>query len=441
MRTTIDSCHCERSDTCPGGQCQGAIPSTTRRLLRAGKRRPRNNEILALLLGLAILLGSANPARAQSGVEVADVQVTYTFGTEVNFSAKIASPIPIQSATISFRPANGNTQSQTLSFGADGTADYRFDARANTLPPFAPVVFWFDVTLSDGTRFTSGTYNFRYADNRFTWRDLEDGALRVHWYEGKAAFGAAALDAARRGLPSISNLIPVNLSEPLDIYVYASPAVLQSALTLGGRAWIEGNAIPELGVAMVSVPPGAEQSLALEQDVPHEMTHVLLYRNVGANYYRLPNWLREGMATLAESYPNPDWDAALSQAVETQSLLPLSDLCASFPTDSGTSFLAYAESRSFTKFILDNFGASGLSALTASYADGLDCEQGASQALGSPLSDLEIRWRESVLGENRGGTILSNLLPYLIVVGLVLLAAAWGVVSRLFERSSDGGEI
>jgi hypothetical protein len=408
--------------------------------------RPRNDAgflryVFILLLGLMILLGSVNPARAQSGVEVTEVRVEYSFGTEVNFSARITSPIPIQSATISFRPAEGMAQTQPLTLNADGTMAYNFKTLDNTLPPFGWIVFWFDVTLADGTKFTGATYNFRYSDNRFEWRDLEDGLLRVHWYDGDAAFGAAALDAARRGLQSASKMIQISLSEPLDVYVYATPAELQSALVLGGQGWIEGHASPELGVAMMSISPGAEQGLELERVIPHELMHVLLYRSVGANYNRLPTWLREGMATLAEVYPNPDFDAALAQATETGTLLPLADLCASFPSDSGPAFLAYAESRSFTQFILDNYGTPGLSALMASYADGLDCEQGAYQALGLPLSDLEIRWRESVLGENRSGTVFSSLLPYLIVVALIFLAAAWGVVSRIFGRSSDDGEI
>jgi len=393
------------------------------------------------LLGLMIPFGAVNPARAQSGGEVTDVRVEYTFGTEVIFSARVAASVPIQSATVSFRPATGNTQTQPLSVNADGSVGYRFDAKSNTLPAFGTIMFWFDVTLADGTRSTSGTYNFRYTDNRFAWRDLEEGALRVHWYEGDAAFGAAALDAARRGLQSVANLISVNLTEPLDVYVYSTSAELQSALLLGGLGWIDGYASPEAGVTMISVAPGPEQSLELERQTSHELMHVLLYRNVGANYHRVPVWLREGMATLAELSPDPAWTPTLMQAVESQSLLPLTNLCATFPADAEPVFLAYAESRSFTQFLLDNFGSMKLSALVTAYADGLDCEQGALQTLGSPLSDLEIRWRASVLGENRGGLVFSSLLPYLIVVALIFLAAAWGVVSRIFWRSNDDGII
>jgi hypothetical protein len=390
-----------------------------------------------ILLGMLILFGFARPAGAQSGVEITEVRVEYRFGEQVNFLARIQSPVPIQNASVTFRESDGLAQTQPLTVNADGSAGYRYDASLNALPPFSQVVFWFDVTLADGTVTTSGTYNFRYTDNRFPWQEREEGALRVHWYDGDEAFGAAALDAARRGLDAVRGLISLELAGPIDIYVYATANDLQGALVLGGQSWVAGHASPELGVVMVSIPPGPAQSIALERQMPHELTHVLLYQSLGPNYNRLPAWLTEGLATMAELYPNPDLDAVLAQAVESNSLLPLADLCASFPPDTGRAFLAYAQSESFTRFLLDNYGTTGLSALTSAYADGLDCEQGARRALEQPLSQLEVRWRESVLGENRGGVVAANLFPYLLLLGLVLIVPVWGALGHLRARRKN----
>ncbi len=389
------------------------------------------------LLGLLILLGLARPAAAQSGGEVTDIRVEYKFGEQINFLARIQSSVPIQNATVTFRTYAGIAQTQLLTVNADGTAGYRYDAQLNALPPFARIVYWFDVTLTDGTRFTSPTNNFIYADNRFNWQTLEEGVLRVHWYEGDAAFGAAVLDAARRGLDSARALVPMETAGTIDIYVYATASELQGALVLGGQSWIAGHASPELGVVMISTTPGPEQSNALERLAPHELTHVLLYQSLGPNYNRLPVWLTEGMAMNVELIPNPDLDATLAAAVDSNSLLPLADLCAAFPPDTGRAFLAYAQSKSFVRFLLDNFGTIGLSALTSAYADGLDCEEGARRALEQPLSQLEVRWRESALGENRSGVVAANLFPYLLVLALVLFVPVWGAIGRLIGRRKN----
>jgi hypothetical protein len=390
--------------------------------------------LASVLFGLAILFGSARPVSGQAGGEVVEARAEHRFGEEIQFFARIQSPIPIQNASVTFRTADGLAQTQPMSVNADGTAGYRYDARLNLLPPFARIVYWFDVTLSDGTSFTSGQFDFIYTDNRFNWQTLEDGALRVHWYEGDAAFGAAVLDAARRGTQAARALLPMESAGTIDVYVYASGMDLQSALELGGQSWVAGHASPELGVVMLSVTPGPEQSNALERQTPHELAHVLLYQSLGTGYNRLPVWLTEGLATNAELIPNADLDATLAAAVDSNALLPLSELCAAFPPDTGRAFLAYAESKSFVRFLLDNYGTTGLSALVSAYADGMDCEEGARRALEQPLSQLEVRWRESALGENRSGVVAMNLFPYLLVLGLVLFVPVWGAVNRLIER-------
>ncbi|MDO9303634.1 MAG: peptidase MA family metallohydrolase, partial [Anaerolineales bacterium] len=212
-------------------------------------------------------------------------------------------------------------------------------------------------------------------------------------------------------------------------------ADLQGALVLGGQSWVSGHASPELGVVMISISPQSEQkNIELERQSPHELTHVLLYQSLGLNYNNLPVWLTEGMASTAELYPNPDLDATLAAAVESNSLLPLADLCAAFPPDTGRAFLAYAQSKSFVRYLLDNYGVTGFSALISAYADGMNCEEGARRALEQPLSQLEVRWRESALGENRIGVVTFNLFPYLLVLGLVLFVPVWGAIGRLIGQ-------
>lgn len=393
-----------------------------------------------VFLALLLVLAMANPARAQSGSVVSDVRVVSEFGRQVTFLARIQSPVGIQSASVSFREEDGIQQTQPLTLSLDGTAAYTYDASAKALKPFARIVFWFNVTLADGTQVQSENYNFDYIDNRFDWQTREDGIMRAHWVNGDAAFGDAVLDVARRGLQSVSTLITVDLAEPINIWVYPSADDIQGALLLGGQSWVAGHASPELGVVMVSVVPGADQSIQLERQVPHELVHVLLYRRVGANYNRLPVWLREGMASMAELYYNTDLDLVLANAAETNSIIPFADLCSSFPPDTSNAQLAYAESRSFTQFIVDNYGTSGLTNLALAYADGLDCEQGARQALGLSLSQLEVRWRESTLGENRSGMIVSNLFPYLLLLVLVLIVPVWVAFGRILQRKNHARE-
>jgi hypothetical protein len=274
----------------------------------------------------------------------------------------------------------------------------------------------------------------RPADDRFNWQTLESGMLKIHWYEGDLNFGQDALETAQAGLESIGSLVPPDLEQPIEIFIYANADDLHGALVPGKEDWVAGHADPELGVVLVLIEPGPQQGITMEQRIPHELMHVMLYRHVGAGYKDLPIWLREGMATLAEMYPNAEHERVLKDARAGSALIPLKDLCVSFPDDPAQAFLAYAESRSFTSYLHELYGSTGLQNLAAAYGDGVDCESGTERAFSISLSNLEQKWHSAVLGQNSFLPALQNILPYLVLLCLVLVIPLIGIVSTLRKK-------
>ena len=403
--------------------------------------------VLCLIVTASITLGFCTPAQAQSAVTVSDVGVDYSFGEEITFTARIQaasgmvgqSPTIIQEALIFFHvQGDPNIRVAPIQIGADGMTSYQYPVSAGLLPPFARIYFWYRLTLQGGEVYTSPQFYFDYVDNRFPWQTLEDASVRLHWYAGDVSFGQAAFDVARIGLQAVNNLIPaaplgLRQSELIDLYIYATPTDAQNVLSLGGQppglsartGWLAGQASPDLGMVLVSISAGAEQTIAMQRQIPHELAHVLLYRHTGAAYNQLPTWLREGIASLAELYPNADYVQVLGIAAQNQTLLPIPDLCGLFPQDASGALLAYAESASFTRYLHKTYGTSGLLTLIQAYSDGLDCEQGAARSFGSPLSQMDQQWRQAALGENVGGLAFRNLLPYLVILVVILAFPVW----------------
>jgi hypothetical protein len=395
--------------------------------------------VFFFLLAL-ISVGFTNMPQAQSGLNATNVNISYNFGQQITFLSRLTSDTPIQQAFISFREVTDqNTRVVPLTLGADGSTAYQYDASQHLIPPFAVIEFSYQATLTNNQSVSTGPFYFRYDDNRFAWKELNDESVIVHWYNGDDAFGQAALDAARAGLQGIGQTFPVALNPPVDVYIYANFDDLVSSLTLGGRQWEAGHADPSLGIGMLAVAPSDTQSIDLQQLVPHELTHIMLYRFLGNGFNSLPTWLEEGIASMEELYPNPDYASALDAASKNNSLLSFGDLCVSFPADSGRAYLAFAESQSFVRFLRDTYGSTGLVALTQAYADGLDCDLGATRAVGVPLNQLEARWRESVLGQNIVGVASQNLLPYLIILGLTLIVPIWGAIGIIVARRKNVG--
>ena len=387
----------------------------------------RTRKALALFLVMAAsALLNARQAQAvalssskgQGGIVLENVGASIRFGEQITFFATIKASIPIRQASIIITDeGQGITHVGQIMIDSQGRAEFIFDARQNALRPFTFMRWRYEFVLGDGSTTQSESFFIRYDDNRFAWQSLGSGVLRVSWVQRDPAFGQNALTIAQTGLQGMENLIPVDLSQPVDIFIYPSQNDL---LVLGGETWTAGHADPALGVVLVAVEPDDHQSLAMEQRIPHELMHVMLYRQLGTGYNRLPAWLREGFATLAEINPSADYDRVLQDAGARNALIPVMDLCASFPSESVSAFLAYAEARSFTAYLRDMYGSSALLELARHYADGVDCARGVELVYGTSLVQLEFMWHQTALGQNAWGVALRNMLPYLILCGLVL---------------------
>ncbi len=400
---------------------------------------------ILLVLGLSPLgMQQANGAapsapQRQSSLLVENATVAVEFGKTITFAATLKDPIPNKQVSILFRGLDEKiTRVETVAVGDDGSVKYTYDASQNFFPPFSWVVFWFQATLADGQTYTSSPITFQYNDNRFPWREASRANVTVHWYAGDDAFGTAALDAAGAGLLAMNEVIPVSLDTAINVYIYSNVDDLKGTLELGGESWAGGHANPELGVVLAAIAPGSPQQIEMEIEIPHEITHVMLYKALGENYAKQPAWLLEGIASMVELYPNPDYARALEIASESESLLSFEDLCASFPADAGNAFLAYAQSQSFVSFIRNTYGNAGLARLMDSYGDGFSCELGATNALGTPLSQLDTRWRETVLGQNVLGVAARNLSPFILLMALVLVVPIWGAIDLLRQRRKRG---
>jgi hypothetical protein len=379
--------------------------------------------VLSTLFLLASLFAPVRPGNAQASLQIEDVQINYEYGAQITFAARFAPMSNVQEAYLFFQ-AEGDidAHSSLLTLSEDGESLYRYEVNTGLIRPFARVFFWYRVALVDGGVFASPRYFFQYDDNRYPWQILEDDQIRVHWYAGEPDFGQQAFDAAHIGLQSLENLVPVDPGLlPVDLFVYATGQDIEDTLRLGGYDWNTGHVNPELGVVLVAVSPDENASSGLSSQIPHELTHVVLYRMKGSASAGLPVWLSEGIASLAENSAVTSMSQELIAANENDMLLSMEELCASFPADAANAALAYAQAASFTQYLREQYGPGGLQSLIDSYAQGRTCEEGARHALNQPLSQLDRHWRQAVLGEAASPVALANLLPYAAIILLVFL--------------------
>lgn len=385
-----------------------------------------------------LIAGFSHPARAQSETRVVDITVSHRFGEQIDLQVTIESELEIANLEVVFSSSDGLTIHESpVSINPDGEVSYSLDLAQQPLRTFSEIIIHFEIELSDGTFIASKPINYYYDDNRFDWQAQQNDAFTVYWYQDDPELGNKILDAANDGWVRIQTQLDVPAPDGIVIYAYSSVVDMQDTLMFSGGSsyWIAGHAASDLGVIIVSLPPGPDQSLEIRRQIPHELLHILLYRKLGPDYTNLPRWLNEGLASIAELFPNPDYQILLERAYERDALIPIRDLCASFPIDAAYFQLAYAEAYGFTWHLQQTYGDDKLETLIQSYASGMDCEQGTLPVYERSLSELEAAWRQVVFDEDRVLNIWLDSLPLLIVIGVAFITPAGLVVLRVGRRS------
>ncbi len=389
--------------------------------------------LIALVLGLCSILSPRIAYAAD--IDVLENEVDYSFAQQATFTLRAETEMEIARLYLFFR-AQDDTATEVVEVALEEPtseidASYTHDLRRSPLPSFAEVTFWWRLEDEAGTTLRTDPRQFRYADNRFRWDQIAGEGITVHWIEGLGdpAFGQAALDVARNSVMEIGADLRLNSTDPIDIYIYDTQQNLRAAMLLTGRDWVARQARPELDVIVVAIPDEDGYTSRMKRYLPHEITHLLIYRRVSpAGYQHVPAWLDEGLATVNERLPNAEYDLMLERAREQNQLLPLEDLCVPFSPDAGTALLSYAQSASVVRFIREQYGADDLRSLLAAYANGASCAGGVQTALNMSLDGLENAWRASLVespwqvwmdrvGVWIGLWVLVSVPPMLLVIG------------------------
>jgi len=360
----------------------------------------------------------------QIGIDFVDINQEWVFGEKINFRGSIQSPTPVKEAVLFIQPNGADTQLIQFKPGVTGKINQTYDLTKNPLQAFTRVDYWYQVKLESGIETTSQVFSFFYEDNRYDWQRLESERFAISWADGDLEFGQTLMNVAVDSLASAQSILPLDPPTPLRIYVYSSASEMQTAVNLSSSSWSAGHANPETGVILLSIAPGPDARAEMERQLPHEIMHIFEYQILQDKYDHAPMWLLEGLASIAELYPNPEYRQVLDNAVAEESLIPIIVLCDSFPRDLSGAVLAYAESTSFVRFLYQNYGSTGLSGLLDQYRDGLRCEAGVQAALGTSLVQAEGRWQTEILGHKPLLIAWKQVRPYIFLALVILTRLA-----------------
>jgi len=262
------------------------------------------------------------------------------------------------------------------------TLAYSLDVATGGYLPNTPFTARWRVTYPDGTTDIGPEVGTRYEDTRFDWRTTSGPIVRVHWYDGDAAFGARALRIGEEAVEKAAGLLGVSEHEPVDFFVYADQDSFYDALGPGTRENVGGQADSGIRTLFALITPDEIDDAWVGTVIPHELTHLVFDTAATNPYHQPPRWLNEGVAVyLSQGYDASD-RSVVERAASDADLMPLEALTGEFPTTAQRFVLAYAESVSAVDYLVRTYGTEGLVRLIRSYADGRSDDEAFTDALG-----------------------------------------------------------
>jgi hypothetical protein len=358
----------------------------------------RSRPIQVLFLALLPWLLTAAPSKSQP--IAGQSRAEYEFGQAIHFSLLVQGSVPISAVTLFFQaaemPATTTVQIPIEEAGLEIEAAHTVELTQYRPAPFTTITYWWQVTDTAENILDVPAQTLAYEDDRFDWRQMSRDNIIVRWTSDDAALGQTALDVVSDSLPRQTAVMPVELPDPLRIYIYPSASDLQSSLRLTGRDWVGGHANPELGVILVTAANARTAATELRRSIPHELTHLMLYQATGTDYPNLPRWFDEGLARIMEAAPDTNEQLILEEAVANGTTIPFDQLCAAFPLDGRQAVLAYAQSASLMNYIQTEYGNSALNRMIQALADGADCESVTTRVLTISLTQLNQNWLQSL---------------------------------------------
>ena len=355
---------------------------------------------LVIFSFLSSLLFHNFSGNQQYSTELTNMQMQYQFGGSLSVTAQYSNWTDLKSVDLAIQTLDGTPYKIPVSISDQGILTSTAQFANIDISPFSKVYYWFEFTFRDGRCASSASYFFDYLDNRYTWQNNESKWFKIFWVNGDSSYGDQLQDIALSSLKSATQVLPVSPNIPITIYVYPDSQSAQLLISNSEPDWTAGTAFPQINLIVVSTSSDLSSTQDLQRQIPHELTHLLEYQVTQENYSSVPAWLLEGLATTAETYPNPDYARVLKKASATSSLIAMDQLCHSFSPTSSDAALSYAQSASFVQYLIATYGNQQVKQLLQSSGKGLDCDQLVKSNFQTNLSALDASWQEKTFGNS-----------------------------------------
>lgn len=223
-------------------------------------------------------------------------------------------------------------------------------------------------------------------------------------------------------------------SRRVHLYIAGSQAELEALCGGPEDFWLAGRARPSESVIVVRLQGTAQDRQAV---LAHELVHIALGQALEAHGVEPPTWLTEGLAEYVADAVTPGDQRRKARGQPG----PMADLDVGFPGNPQSSNLAYAQSRSFVEFVVQETGDRGLNRLVGALAETGDIDQAFPRAYGRSMADFEAAWRpQFAKGLGRALPIDASTAIFMAMGALFVVVCTVRLIRARRRRIAEGLE-
>lgn len=228
----------------------------------------------------------------------------------------------------------------------------------------------------------------------------------------------------------ISSFLEDSLTNVVSVYVVDNDEEFHSQVGNSFPDWGVGCAIPEQNVIILKSPLKFKYYQTFSQVVTHELAHIFLGKfSRGA---RIPRWLDEGFAM----YQSREWtigqDIAVTRAVLTGSILPLSQIETVNAFGQSKAELAYTESFLAMSYLYREYGAGTEKEIIAQLANGTSLDLAFMRTIGSNYLSFQIDFEKYITTKYNWVSFLGD--TFLLWLGLAFLIVFLYFLKRHYTK-------
>ncbi|GIW14083.1 MAG: hypothetical protein KatS3mg062_1535 [Tepidiforma sp.] len=266
----------------------------------------------------------------------------------------------------------------------------------NYIPVGSEFTYWWEVTTADGQAARSEEQTFLFLPPDRQWQSVANDFMVVYFHGDREALARAYLDAGADTYERIGKaLYGIQLTTlPVKVILFANEAEMDPARPgAGGRF---DAAVTTCGTKVTNdillMIPVACGSTDRTDTLRHELGHILNETAGEGTLAKLPAWLDEGAAVLAQKSPG-DYASAFEGAVRADRLIPFSQMTvpASSPQLVG---VFYGQAYFMVKFLVEREGPAKFGELMRTIKSGTRYDQAIAQVYGLTLAEFEDAFRQ-----------------------------------------------